>query len=351
MPNGDAPPNQSPLEVKPVTSGTPDGWSYRQVLECLDAMVWIMDAQASLLYSNRAWQAFFGPLSSADRADFWKERIHPSDHPKWLEICQRALPGHESFELEMQMRDAGGAMRWIALQAGPLSRSPSELLGFIGTARDMTERRDAEQRLRQFARSVEQSPCSIVVTDTRGRIEYVNPKFTEVTGYTMAEVLGRNPRILKSGNRGPEDYRQLWETITAGGEWRGEFQNRRKSGEVYWEFASISPVRDAAGQITHFIGVKEDITDRKRIEAEREALIVQLQDALANVRSLRGLLPICANCKKIRDDRGYWKRLEAYIQEHSEATFSHGICPDCSERLYGISSGRGTDTRPGSPVS
>ena len=89
-----------------------------------------------------------------------------------------------------------------------------------------------------------------------------------MTGYSFQEVVGKNPRILKSGEMPPENYKRLWETITAGGEWRGEFHNRKKNGELYWESASISPIVDATGQITHFLAVKEDITERKRVENE-----------------------------------------------------------------------------------
>ena len=128
------------------------------------------------------------------------------------------------------------------------------------------ESSQALETLRKFFRAVEQSPASVVITDTDGTIEYVNPKFTRVTGYSPDEVLGMNPRILKSGEQPPEVYRELWETITAGREWRGEFHNRRKDGELFWEFASISPIVDERGKITHFVAVKEDITERKRAE-------------------------------------------------------------------------------------
>jgi PAS domain S-box-containing protein len=201
-------------------------------------------------------------------------------------------------------------------------------------AGDVTERKRTEEKLRQLSRAVEQSPASIVITNTAGDIEYVNPKFIEITGYTLAEALGKNPRVLKSGETGPEGYRELWEAIAAGKEWRGEFHNKKKNGVLYWEFASISPIRDPAGRITHYVAVKEDITARKQTEAERDKLIKDLQEALARVKSLSGLLPICASCKKIRDDKGYWDQVESYISKHSEATFTHGICPDCIKKWY-----------------
>ncbi|MFZ1977270.1 MAG: PAS domain S-box protein, partial [Bacteroidota bacterium] len=132
----------------------------------------------------------------------------------------------------------------------------------------------------------------------------------------------------------PEEYKQLWDMITSGSEWQGEFHNKKKNGELYWESAIISPIMDVRGIITHFLAVKEDITLRKEAEAEREKLISELKAALAEVKTLSGLIPICASCKKIRDDNGYWQQVESYIQRHSEAKFTHGLCPDCMLKLY-----------------
>lgn len=131
---------------------------------------------------------------------------------------------------------------------------------------DITKEKIAEDDVRKLSRAVKQSPVSIVIADTKGAIEYVNPKFENVSGYSFAEVVGKNPRILKSGETSPEEYKKLWQTISSGGEWRGVFHNKRKNGELFWEAASISPVRDEKGEITHYIAVKEDITELKRLD-------------------------------------------------------------------------------------
>ncbi|HZZ39569.1 MAG TPA: PAS domain S-box protein [Acidobacteriaceae bacterium] len=140
--------------------------------------------------------------------------------------------------------------------------------GRIWTFRDITERRRNEDQLRQLSAAVEQSPVSVVITDAKGDISYVNRKFTELTGYSAAEVLGKNPKILKSGYSPPEVYANLWETLCDGREWRGEFHNRRKDGQLFWEAATLSPILDADGKICHFLAVKEDITKRRALEAE-----------------------------------------------------------------------------------
>jgi PAS domain S-box-containing protein len=130
------------------------------------------------------------------------------------------------------------------------------------------ELRTSERKLRTLSQAVEQSPAIVLITSPTGEIDYVNPKFTEVTGYSLEETLGKNPRLLKSGHQSPGFYKELWETITAGREWRGELCNRKKNGEVYWEFAVIAPIKDEYGTIAHFVALNEDITERKRLEQD-----------------------------------------------------------------------------------
>lgn len=148
--------------------------------------------------------------------------------------------------------------------------------GFVATHTDITESKRAEEALRTLSRAIEQSPVSVVITDPRGNIDYVNPKFVEVCGYTLDEVRGLNPRVLKSGLTPEGVYAELWRTISAGGTWEGEMQNRKKNGELFWERASISPIRSPDGSILHYLAVKEDITARKAAE---DALVAALQAA------------------------------------------------------------------------
>ena len=148
----------------------------------------------------------------------------------------------------------------------PVRNPAGRTVRLIGVTRDDTQRNHADERLRTLSSAVEQSPALIVITDTAGDIEYVNPRFTEVTGYLPEEVRGKNSRMFTAGDTPLEDYVRLWDSITAGKVWRGEFRNRKKNGEVYQERASISPIVSAGGLITHFVAVKEDITERQRLE-------------------------------------------------------------------------------------
>jgi len=143
------------------------------------------------------------------------------------------------------------------------------ILHYIRLSRQLREQFATQQRisveLRKLSTAVEQSPASIVITDQKGCIEYVNPAFCRLTGYTKDEACGENPRILKGTDQPIEYYQEMWNTIMAGQEWRGEFHNKRKDGSFFWELASISPIRNAEGEITHFVGVKEDITERRQL--------------------------------------------------------------------------------------
>jgi len=141
----------------------------------------------------------------------------------------------------------------------------------LADVRDITKRLQSEGELRKLSRAVEQSPVSIIITDNQARIEYVNPKFVEMTGYTLAEVAGKPPLFMHSGEAvfdRDSANKELWATIMAGREWRGEFQTKRKSGGACWESVSISPIKGANGNITHFVILKEDITKHKQLEGE-----------------------------------------------------------------------------------
>jgi PAS domain S-box-containing protein len=161
-------------------------------------------------------------------------------------------------------------------ELGVLAQSFSTMRDSIRQAQDVLEQRVEERtaELRKLSTAVEQSPASVVITDPQGTIEYVNPKFSEVTGYSAEEAIGQNPRILKSGQTPPEVYEDLWKTVTAGEDWRGELINKKKDGALYWESVSISPITDGDGSVQFYLAVKQDITEAKQMEEsirEKEA--------------------------------------------------------------------------------
>jgi diguanylate cyclase (GGDEF)-like protein/PAS domain S-box-containing protein len=158
----------------------------------------------------------------------------------------------------------------------------------------------AELELRKLSQAVEHSPSIVVITDVTGTIEYVNPKFCTVTGWPRDEVIGQTPRLLKSGLTPGETYRDLWGTILSGREWHGDLCNRRKDGTLYWESCSISPIFDESGTLTHFVGVMEDISERKRLQDELSRLATT--DPLTGVANRRHFLA-CAIDEIRRADR------------------------------------------------
>ncbi|MCX7781073.1 MAG: PAS domain S-box protein [Negativicutes bacterium] len=204
----------------------------------------------------------------------------------------------------------------------------------LSTIRDISSRVNRDAELRKLSAAVEQSPVSVVITDLKGSIEYVNPKFIEVTGYTLTEVIGQNPRILKSGFQPPEMYQELWNTITSGREWRGEFHNKKKNGELFWEMASISPIRTATGEITHFIAVKEDITERKKAD---EALLQAHAELSQIIESAGdGICVVDLEARIIRANSAFAAMcgapVEQLVGEKTCELFPCGFCetPNCS---------------------
>ncbi len=153
---------------------------------------------------------------------------------------------------------------------------------FVAVFDAITERKKTEENLRYLSRVVEQSPIAIVITDPHGAIEYVNAHFTEMTGYTAEDVLGKTPRVLKYAETTSAQFEELWRTVTAGGRWCGDFCNRKKNGEMFWERATIFPMLDGQGKITRYVGVKEDITERRLLEEQlRRSQRVEAIGALA----------------------------------------------------------------------
>ena len=242
----------------------------RTVIDNVPDQIFVRDTGGRVVLSNRSDARAMGvddPDSLVGKTDF---DFYPTELAAQFQMDNQVVleSGQAIVDREERSRDTDGEPRWVLTTKVPLRDPKGRITGLVGIARDVTERKKADERIRQLSRAVEASPTSIVITDTHGTIQYVNPKFTEVTGYTFQEALGKNPRILKTDLTPREVHQQLWETLQAGNEWHGEFCNRKKNGDIYWESASISPIVDATGKTNYYVAVKEDITERKRAQEE-----------------------------------------------------------------------------------
>lgn len=245
---------------------------------------------------------------------------HPDDQAQIMASVQDSATHLTPWQLEYRVRFDDGSVRWLFGNSLPERQDDGSVLwhGFIT---DITERKAADERLRQLSRSVEQAPVSIVITDLQGGILYVNPTFTQQSGYTLAQALGQNPRILKSGQTPPEAYAQLWATLKQGGVWKGELHNRRKNGELFIEHAVIAPVLDASGKTSHYVAVKEDITQRKQADLalqtslkEKVALLHEVHHRVKNnLQVITSLLRLEAGRSNQPDTRAVLKEMQGRI--------------------------------------
>lgn len=257
----------------------------KALIESSPLSIFSLDVNGNVMTWNLAAEKVFGWKYEEVVGKF--NPIVPTDsEEEFNSLLKFVLAGNNLSGKELLRQNKNGKPIYISLSAAPIYRTNDKIIGVIATIEDITERKKYEEELRKLSRAVEQSPVSIIITDTQGKIEYVNPKFCEVTGYAFDEVLGRNPNLLKSGETSSEIYEELWETIKEGKEWTGEFHNKKKSGELFWEYASISPVKNSEGVITNFLAVKEDITERKKYEEELRFSREQLRALTAHIQSV-----------------------------------------------------------------
>ncbi|ADU66555.1 PAS domain S-box protein [Desulfurispirillum indicum] len=216
--------------------------------------------------------------------DYIDRYVDPLDQSMVRETCRNALSqlscqSLSSLSFEFRVNTANDTRRTFWLYATPMEQQEGEnLTRLFGIVQDISQRKERESQLRKLSLAVEQSASTVMITDTDGNIEYVNPRFTEATGYTFAEVQGKNPRLLKPEGVCSSHYKALWENITAGRQWLGELRNRCKDGSCYWQLASIFPLLDDNGTITHYVGIGEDITAQKSLEESLRALNRDLEE-------------------------------------------------------------------------
>jgi len=240
------------------------------------------DGSASLPFASEVIRHIYrlSPQDVLTDASSLFARIHPDDRAGVDDSIQESARNLTPWQSEHRVRFEDGTVRWLFGNALPERLGDGSVL-WHGFVTDITERRAVDERMRQLSRITEQAPIAIVITDLSGTIEYTNPYVTKVTGYGAQEVLGQNPRFLHSGQTPPEVFQDLWATLQAGNVWRGEFQNRKKNGDLFIEHAVIAPVLDQDGQASHYIALKEDVTERRRVDQALQASLLE-KEALLN---------------------------------------------------------------------
>lgn len=234
---------------------------YRRLINGMVETVWIIDTDGSLLDVNKAAVDLLG-YSREELLELGLKGIDVQQPHKVSELARRME--NDKFQVfETRHRTREGKVIPVEVSSSLIEYRGKQAI--LSVARDITERKVTENRLRLLSRSVEQSPVGILITDRDGFIEYTNAAFTRMSGYQPGEVLGKTPRILKSGRQDDSFYKDLWNTILSGNEWHGELMNKKKNGEFYWADVSISPVYNSAGELTHFVSVREEITEKKKM--------------------------------------------------------------------------------------
>jgi len=246
----------------------------------------------TLSWSDEIYKIFgLEPQEFEATFEAFLKSVHPDDHAKLNQRVQDALVGESLYHFEHRVVRPDGEIRIVEERGEVFRNEENHPIRMIGTVHDITLKKTIEDELiksreeleirveqrtaeaKKLLRAIEQSPNSVVITNEKGVIEYVNPTFVKVFGYSEQEALGKTPRILKSDNLNQQDYKELWETILSGQQWRGEFHNLRKDGTRCWQLASISPVKNDQGEITHFISSQENLDHLKQVQSElKEAL-------------------------------------------------------------------------------
>jgi two-component system NtrC family sensor kinase len=250
---------------------------YLNFFESSPALIWRSDPSGSIDYFNRNWLAFTGCSIEQEINGGWTENIHPDDRADALKDLHDAFASKVPFESEFRLRNHAGDYRRIQVFGRPFIDEDGSYSGHIGYNFDKTERFETEEVLRKLSRAVEQSTSAILITDTEGTIEYANASFSSLSGYSLENLIGANARTTSNHDTVPDVFGESWQTVKTEGKWSGERINRKKSGEPYWELATISSINNADDLTTHYLVELEEITRRKETERELTESRTELQ--------------------------------------------------------------------------
>lgn len=242
---------------------------------------WAWKSQGDFVYWSEEHYRIFGMEPGDGRVPFEnsQDRIHPEDIEEFRRVVRESIKEKKDYETDIRIVQPDGTIRDIHSSGHPVFSENGEFVEMLGLSQDVTERKRNADTLLQLSMAVEQSPATVLITDPELKISYVNRRFTEITGYEAQEMLGKTSGVLKSGKAASETCRDLWSALNAGREWRGEFCSKKKNGELFWEAATIRPIVDGAGKLTHYLVLSEDVTERRQTEREHRLTQFSLEHA------------------------------------------------------------------------
>jgi len=244
---------------------------YRSLINSVPDVIYTVDTQGHILSISSAGVALFGYAQNEMIGQNFLQYLHPDDASTARKFFYSAVIAKRSNPpgtIRLRALRKDGTVRWIAVNGSTTLDDDGEIAQMQGIIRDVTENCKAKEDLARLAAAVNAADESIVITDTTGAIQYVNPCFEQMTGYSRTEIVGKNPRILNSGKHDRAFYAKMWTTISSGETWRGHFTNRKKDGTLMEEEAVISPVRDSQGKIVNYVAVKRDVTQQRVLESQ-----------------------------------------------------------------------------------
>jgi two-component system, cell cycle sensor histidine kinase and response regulator CckA len=249
-----------------------NGRYYRALLNQMNEHVLVIDKNYKITDVNQTFLQHRG----YNREEVIGQRCYklhcnleqPCDKAGEACILPKVFKTGKPERLVRQQQNKSGLVVWYSISMSPMLDKNGNVVAVIESSTDVTELMRAQEEIQKLLTAIEQSPVSVVLTDADGTIEYINPHFTKISGYTRDEILGGKPSLLKSNEQNDNFYKELWNTISGGGVWHGEFHNKRKDGTLFWEDATIGPILNDRGVTTHYMAVKEDITEKKRLNQE-----------------------------------------------------------------------------------
>lgn len=254
-------PHPTALAAAVIQSQFVAPWENSSYLACT------RDLEGRIVAVNLAFARKFGRPGPSWAGRELVGLVHPEDQSSWRTLCEGLKQAPFRVEHEARWLTAQG-WRWLSWEETVLFDEAGQPAHYRSIGRDVTKQRQSEEHSYKLTSAVEQNPVSIVIADLQGHVHYVNPKFTAVTGYSLEEIIDQNIPILRDGHESEETYQSLLDTVRAGSEWRGEIRTRRKDGNTLWETVQVSPIRNPSGEITHLLCLREDVTERKRLEEQ-----------------------------------------------------------------------------------